>query len=191
MARNSLSPGFLKIFYTSNTHPHLQVLPVNPVAPAGAGTNLLDKSGASQLWTSAVADIVLFLKQYLDSASTIVSAEVWTQATPTSVPIFQATTALGVAGTAVGAAVPWAQVRQSFRAANGSRAVYQVMESVLAVDLKVSAPLYGGAAMLQASANYLTGSSSVVWSRDNSYLANGIRAVTKTNDKLRKKYLVP
>lgn len=191
MARNSLSPGYLKIKYTSNAHPHVMTLPVNPVAPAGASTMLTDSSAAPQLWTSAVADIVLILKALLKTTASIDSAEVWTQATPTSVPIFQASVAVGVAGTSSAATVQWSQLAFSFRTAAGGRAKFVVLEGVNAVDNKYPAPLYAGNAAMQAVDSYLTGASCVVWGRDNAYIASGIQAVVKTNDALRKKFLNP
>lgn len=191
MARNSLSPGFLRIKYTSNGHNHVMTLPVNPSTPAGAGTQLIDSSAALQLWTSAVADIVLILKALLKTTDTISSAEIWTQATPTSVPIFQASTTVGVNGTSAAATVPWSQLAFSFRTTAGGRAKFVVLEGVNAVDFKYAAPLYSGNAAMQAVDTYLTGASSVVWGRDNHYIASGIQAVTKTNDALRKKYLNP
>lgn len=191
MARNSLSPGFLKIFYTSNGHPHVQTLPVNPVAPAGAATNLLDKSGASQLWTSAVADLVLIMKAVLHTTDSIDTAEIWTQASPTAVPIFQASSAIGVNGTSASVDQPFSQLRFSFRTSLGGRGVYTVLEGVTAPDQKFPAPLYGAVAAFAAIDAYLTGVNSVVWGRDNAYLSAGIRAVSKTNDTLRKAFLNP
>lgn len=191
MARNSLSPGYLKVFYTSNGHPHIQVLPVNPVAPAGAGTNLIDSGGSSQLWTSAVADLALIMKPFFHTTSSIDTAEIWTQATPTSIPLFQASTTVAVSGTATPPDIPFSQVRFSFRTTAGGKAVYQLMETRFTIDQKLSAPLYGGAAELQAVDSYLTGSSCVVWGRDNHYISSGIRYVSKINDGLRKKYLNP
>lgn len=152
---------------------------------------LTDSSASPQLWTAAVADIVLFLKQWLLAGDSITSAEVWTQASPTALPIFQASIAVGVAGTGTGATKPYSQARMSFRTKAGGRAAFQVMESFFAVDAKAVPPSYSGNAAPQATDAYLTGSSSVVWGRDNSYIAAGIRLVTKTNDKLRKKYLNP
>lgn len=191
MARNSLAPGFLKIFYTAQGHAHIMVLPVNPVAPAGNATNLLDSGGASQLWTAAVADIVLFLKGLLATTDTIDTAEIWTQASPTSVPIFQASMTVGVAGTVSSTGTPYVQLRMSFRTSAGGRAVFQVMEPVFVPDTVSSAPLYGGNTHLQAVLSYISGNSSVIWGRDNHYIASGIKAVTKVNDTLRKKYLNP
>jgi hypothetical protein len=189
--RNSLSPGFLKIFYTTNGHPHIMTLPVNPVAPAGNATQLTDSSGAPQLWTSVVADIVLFMKALIRAADSIDTAEIWTQATPTSVPIFQASTTVGVAGTNGGTVVPYSQTRFSFRTALGGKAVWQLMETPFAIDQKFSAPLYGGVGAFAAVDSYFTGASAAVWGRDNAYIAVGVRAVTKINDTLRKKYLNP
>lgn len=191
MARNSLSPGYVKFNYFANAHPHLMTVPVNPIAPAGAATQLTDSGGGTQLWTSFVADWVLLMKALLNTADSIVLAEMWTQATPTSVPLFQATTAIGVAGTGSTPAIALSQYRQSFRTKAGGRGVFMMMETIAAIDTKLRAPGYSSFAPSLAIDAYLTGSSSCAWGRDNAYMGAGIQVVTKINDKLRKKYFNP
>lgn len=188
---NSLSPGYVVINYTSNGHAHKQVLPVNPSTPAGPSTQLIDSSSALQLWTSFVTDWVLLLKPCFHTTDTIDTAEMWTQATSTSVPVLQDTTNIGVNGTSASAAIEWTQVTMSFRTANGSRALLKLLETPFANDTKWPAPLYSGITQFQDILSYLTGSSACVISRGGAYITSGIRAVSKTNDTLRKKFLVP
>jgi hypothetical protein len=138
-----------------------------------------------------VADWVLLMKALFVAADSIDFAEMWTQATPTSIPILQDTVTIGVAGTHGGADVEWCQLRMSFRTKAGGRAAVTFLETPFLPDLKYSAPGYSSTATLAAIASYLTGNSACVWGRDNSYIASGIFAVTKTNDTLRKKYLNP
>lgn len=189
--RNSLSPGFIRIFYTSNGHQHVQTLPVIPVAPAGAATMLTDSSGAPQAWTAAIADIVLFEKSFFKAPSSLDSAELWTQALPTAVPILQDSIGIGVAGTSGSPEIPYEQIRFSFRGSGGSKGVFLLLETKWPIDTKESAPLYGGNVEQQAVESYLTGASCVIVTRAGEYMSSGIRSVTKINDALRKRYLNP
>lgn len=191
MTVNSLAPGYVVFNYTSNGRSHKQVLPVNPVAPAGPSTLLRDSSGASQAWTSFVADWVLLLKDCFNTGSSIDSAEMWTQASPTSVPILQDTTTIGVAGTSASADVQDEQTVLTFRTSNGSRMLVKLIEAIFPVDVVRSGPLYGGVTEWAAFASYLTGSSACVWSRGGAYATSSIKGVTKTNDSLRKKTINP
>lgn len=191
MARNSLSPGYVRFSYTSNGHVHKQTLPVQPLAPAGSSTLLVDSSGAYQLWTAFVSDWVLLLKEVLVAADSIDFAEMWTQASPTAVPILQDTYSIGVAGVHAGSDTPWCQMRMSFRTKAGGRAAVTFLEPPYLPDLKYAAPGYDSTAALANIESYLTGSSACPWGRDNSYIASGIFAVSKTNDTLRKKFLAP
>lgn len=191
MAANSLSPGYVVFNYTSNGHTHKQTVPVIPVAPAGPATNLRDSSGASQLWTSFTADWVLLLKPFFHTTDSIDSAEMWTQASPSSVPLLQDTQSIGAAGTSASPDVPWSQLKMSFKTTLGGKAFVQLMEGITGADSKLLPPTYGGATGIAAFLSYLTGASACPVGRDGAYIARAVLAVSKINDTLRKKYLVP
>lgn len=189
MAVNSLHPGFVKIFYTSNGHPHEQVLPCNPSFDTSGGQWLVaTRAGGSITWTSAVDAYVPFLQNFLDTASTVNYAELWTEDYPTPNRLFRGAHPIGEAGVSVIAAFPYGQVVTTFRSQNGGLYRNYILEMGSTQVNDEFTPPFTGAPAVQNLATFLTGTSGWVLARDGGYPLAAIRALRKTNDALRKKY---
>jgi hypothetical protein len=185
---NCLAPGFIRLFYTSNSHPHVQVIPVSP-SGSGGSIQLTQKNGSLVDWDTAMISYVALARAIFHTADTFDSAEIFTQADCDSAPVFQDNmTFSGINGTQTPADVPWSQDVMTFRTVGGGRAKLQFMETVYAVDLHVPIP-GGSGSETDAIAAFATGSTSFITGRDNTYLAAPLNQTTKTNDQLRKKFL--
>lgn len=191
MASNCLAPGFVRVFYNSNTHEHRMTIPVFPVLPAGASTLLYEKGGATLAWLTGITAVITVIKARYPAAASFETAEIWTQADCESVPLLQDTQTLGIAGTLGSGATAYMQSLFTFRTQFGGRGKLMLMEPGGTVDVKSFPPTFGGDAALQAISDYVIGSTSIVYARDNSFNASAIKYISKVNDKLRKKYLNP
>lgn len=189
MAINCLAPGYTKIAYTSNAHPHTMVIPVLPDG-SGLAMHIKTKAGASIVWSVGVGALVALLAPMFDTTATFSGAEIYTQDDCASAPVFQDSMALAIAGTNGGSAFRFQQYAFSFRSVLGGRGFIKLMESDWqGNDQKV--PYAAMEATPKALADYLTGTTSLFYARDNSYLSACLNGVTKVNDELRKRYLNP
>lgn len=189
MPINSLYPSFVKIFYSANGHPHTMVLPVQMVLPAGNPPSLTLKNGTTQDWETCVGtNFVPLLAQVFNVASSFVSAEIWSMATPTADPVFVDAMTIGMVGQSGSPTVPYSQVSMTFRAADGGLFRLLLLEGTQGANARDDPP-FDGAANLNIS-NFLIGATSFVCARSGGYLIAPIRLLTKTNDKLRSKFLL-
>jgi len=190
MAINCLAPGYIKLFYSSNGHAHVQTIPVKPASVA-ANFHVLTKDNTNIDMAAAMTAFYAVWKPFFPATDSLDSFEQYTQANCASAPVFQGTgTLVGLVGTAGGANVPWAQCDLTFKSAAGGRGIFKMLENVLAVDSKTDLNSYGASPEGDLR-DYLIGSSSWFLARDGSYLSRPINLVTKTNDALRRKYLNP
>lgn len=187
MAANSLYPGFWRIHYTSNAHPHVMVVPVKPVNVGGSWF-FQDKQGNTVVGLVAAATAFINpLKPFMHTSSTFVDVELWTMSSPTADPVFQDVQPLGIAGTAATATIPREQFVGTFRTQGGSLWRLYLMEAVVQIDQVTNPPYNANYAALVTA---LTGLSSYVAGRDGTFLNSCVRFVAKENDALRKKYLL-
>jgi hypothetical protein len=190
MPNNSLYPGFIKLFYTSNTHGHLQVIPIQaPVDTGGGVWQVGKKGGANGLFSAEILTYVNVVKTLFPAASSFTFAELWTMASATADPVFQQTVNLAVAGTHGTGAQANAQLSVTFRSQAGGLYRGLFMESSYAVNVRDDAPL-GDASQNAYAATYAIANGSIVSARDGGFLTAVIRSLTKTNDKLREKFLL-
>lgn len=193
LAHNSLAPGFVKLFYNSNGHVHLSVLQVKPFPtlahPSGWGLDRADGVGSANSWETDITAYVTVLKANMHTSSTFTFAELWTKDTPEADPVFRATAALNIAGTNATAVQAFSQLAYTWRTADGGLLRTYQMEwaAGTSIDFELYPP-YSGASL--AIFNYLKGDSAVVFGRDNSRVIAGVRVLSKTNDALRKKYML-
>lgn len=191
MTKNSLSPGFFKLFYTSNGNLHVQTLPVkyDGIPTPGQSPNVLLQSGASQAAATAIGALVALLKPLHYTGSTFTRGEYWYQASATSSPVFiKSDDIVGGSGTSATTALPSGQAVVIFRTTAGGHLRFYVMEqSATTANACLYPPLFGGATTLQNLVNYIIGSTNFIVGRDGAYPTACVRWVTKYNDALRRK----
>jgi hypothetical protein len=190
MTVNCLAPGFIKLFYTSNSHPHVQTIGINPQNTTGS--ILTTKGGTTNAFDAAIDDIVALFKAMIKTTGSYTGAELYTQADCSSAPVFRFAYDLGgaQAGTASGATQVYQQLDMTYRTQLGGRFKLMFMEGAIEVnDVKQPVGVYSGA--IAAINAYLASDDNVIYARDNSYSGFALNVVTKVNDALRKKYLNP
>lgn len=186
MAGHSLSPGFIEIQYTYSNLLHKMRLPVQPGNgwATGVEPNLVQKNGVDVPMSTAVDAFITLIKTMFNAATEFVKAEAWFYPTGAGDPIWVYTHALGVAGTAGTPNTNMAQGVITFRTLIGGVFKLYLMEGAFTVNSRNSWPF--GAGNPTNVANYLIGSTSWVYGRDNGSLVVPMWFTTKTNDKLRK-----
>nr|CRY96496.1 hypothetical protein [uncultured prokaryote] len=188
MPINSLYPGFVKLFYNSNGHQHTQTLPVKPFVGVGGAWFLEAKNIVNNdVWQDMVTAYVDVFKTWLPNTGSITRAELWTMASPTATPVFADALPLSVAGTVAITPVALGQTSVTYRSATGGLYRWIGLEGSDAANAEAYPP-FGG--IHGALATYLTGATSFVVARDGGTLTAPIRLLSKTNDKLREKYLL-
>lgn len=190
MAINSLFPGFVKLFYTSNAHTHVQVIPVQVYSGVGGAWFLSEKaSSVGRTWVTSITDYVTAFRSAIPNGATVNFAELWTMADATADPIFRESTNFALAGTGgAGAAIANSQVTIAYRSQNGGLYKWVSVENNIVVNTIYQPPFT--ATQLVTLHTYLIGNTSCVSARDGGFLIAALRAISKTNDKLRKKFLL-
>lgn len=188
MASHSLYPGFVKLHYTSNTHPHVMVLPVIPGLVGSVWTVSKVLGGVYNPWTDAIDAFVIILKALLNTADTIDSADLYQLASPTSVPVFRSTYLIGVNGTQSTATVPWEQMVWTFRNDDGGHLKVYLMEGVFPLNYRKTYSAAGSTAV--ALFDFVMSGAGFIFSRDEGIPIAPIFVTTKENDALRKRYLL-
>lgn len=190
MAKHSLYPGFVKIHYTSNAHPHVQVLPIgDDPTPSGDSFTIPTRGSGAVDWQTAVTDFVTLEAALMDDASNFSSAEIYNfEAFPGPADFLQGFS-LNIDGTAAGAAVAYAQMVMPFKGTASSAVRPSLMESVEPTDTRYS---YADAGVPErAILDYILGDDDWIVTRGGSFPTVSLGFVTKINDKLRKRYFNP
>lgn len=187
MAINSLSPGFVNIYYTTATRTHKQTLPVIPdgVLTPGIMPDLLQYDGNPVDLDTAVNTYVDTIKGLFNTSTSFVFAELWSQPTPEDDPLFIFQVELGIVGTNAGTPVLYSQVSTTFRTHLGGLYRNVLLETIMATNLRDDFPFTNGT--ITALYNFLKGPTSFVYGRDGGKIVAAIRMMTKTNDMLRKR----
>lgn len=188
MASHSLYPGFVKLHYTSNTHPHLQVLPVIPALASGIWTVAKVLGGVYADWTTAIDAYVVILKALFPLEATIDSAELYTIGAVGDSPIFRATHPIGVAGTTDDPVVVWGEAVHTLRADNGGILKLYLMENINGGENHL--PYASCAPVNKALFDFVQSSAGFIFARDGGVPISPLFLTTKTNDQLRKRFLL-
>jgi len=190
MPRHSLYPAFVKIRYTSNGHPHDQVLPVSATpAAAGASFTIPNRGGSPVDWATAVDAYVVVMKAIFAAESSIDFAELFELEATTAPPSFLASHPIGVAGTHGAAPVPFAQVVVPFKGLGGGGMRPYYLETPYPNEIRESYP--SGDTALDALIAWVLGANDVFCTRGGGFPAASLGFVTKINDELRKRYFNP
>lgn len=187
MARNSLAPGFLRIFYIGPQNiQHVQTIGVKPSSVTPGSATIQSRDNTSYNLAAAWAIMKVPWKGLMAATVTWQQMDLWSQPTPSDDPIFVETLALNEVGTNGTASIANSQILFSWRALGGGRGKTVFLEASATVNQVLKPPAYGNAQQL-AVVTYLTGPSCIVYARDNSYPGVVPKAFTKTNDAMRKK----
>lgn len=185
---NCLAPGFFRLFYNSNGHDHVLTAGIDPGNPTASIWNT--RGGSTNAFDAALDDFVALLRPWFNASDSFSGAEVYTQADCDSAPVFQFAYDLGgpLAGTSGVADVPWSQASLTFKAAAGGKFRLQLMEQRVAVDENENLPT--GSAFVDNLVDWIMSGDNVLFARNNTFPVLPLHLVTKTNDKLREKYLL-
>lgn len=197
MAQNSLYPGYVVVHYTVAGRPHKQTIPVLPDATYTPGESPSNIDFV--LWDGAtVVSFAAAMDSYDDilddglnsTDGSITLAEFYQLATPTSDPEWVSVYEIGHAGGNAAATIPYSQKTTTFRTSSGGYWKHVVMDQSAALNVEDAYPFAANTTQL-ALWNYLqTTAGQWVRGRDGGRIVSGINSVTKTNDALRKKYLL-
>ena len=189
MALNSLSPAYIRWRYVANGHHHTQTLCVKlaPGFTPGSEPSLLDHAGDDHAVIGALNVLGAFYEPFFKTTASFGLFEVWSQPLPTDEPVFIFAGVSTVVGTDTGAEVPACEQVFTFRTPSKGGMKLYFMESNSAVNASFDPP-YSNPVFSDLS-DYVTGSTSILYGRNGDAPIAPIRAVTKINDVLRRKYL--
>lgn len=190
MTVNTLAPGFVKLKYIgSQNFQHVMTFGVLNDNFALATPTIKTKDGTSVAINTAVAAYVTILKALVNASVTFQEFDLWSQPTPDDDPVWIYNASLAVIGTNSTAEVVNSQLVASYRSGGGGNGKVMILEQSYAVNNLYKPSGYGDAAKL-ALANYLVGNSSMVYARDNAFPVTVPRMMTKTNDPMRKRFVL-
>lgn len=187
MAINDLAPGFIKLFYNSNGHNHVDTIPIRFSGTPIPGTmpNLLDAGDNVVTALVGLTAYITALKPLLHTSAAYTGYEVYSKAIGFD-PLFVFGDDLNIPGTSAVAAVPDSEAVFTFRTAQGGVAKVYVMEGSSATNLRVAART-GAAGVVGTVTTFMLGSTNIRIGRDTAKIISGIYFTTKINDALRKK----
>jgi hypothetical protein len=188
MAQNSIYPGFIKIYYESGSHPHVHTIGItNPLGGINSST-VQNKGGTANSTGAAVNTYLTALKTVMPTTANFKYWELFKMANPTAVPVLVDTGLLNIPGTNVGGVRALGQITYSYRSDTGGIGKIVMMETSIDLNVLIETPFPSGTHLTIST--YLTGSTSIVTARDGGFPMVVTKAVTKTNDALRKKYFL-
>lgn len=182
---HSLAPSFLKVFYTSSGHVHVQLLPVYGHYVLG-DVYLVSNAGSDILFHTAVDAYVQRYKALFNVGDAINYVEYWEQADENADPVWKETYEVAVSGTNNGADVANSETVYTFRCDDGSLLKVYAMENANLYTFYDRAPLTSGSN--KDFADWVVGSTGIIQSRAGGRPSAVISARSKINDILRKKY---
>jgi hypothetical protein len=189
MANNSRSPAYIVWRYVANGHHHTQTLCVKlkPGFVPGEEPNVFLHDGTDQPATDALNALGTFYQPFFKTTAKFGLYEVWSQPEPEDEPVFIFAGTTDISGTDTGAEVTAAEQVFTFRTSvRGGMKLY-FMEPTSAINASFDPP-YSNPVFSDLS-DFVCGATSPLFGRNNSPPIAPIRAVTKINDVLRRKYL--
>lgn len=189
MPRHSLFPNSVTIKYTTNGHPHKQVIPVGVVAGSSPGWTLPTKDGGTVDWRTAVEDYALLIAAIINDGDTIDSAELYTYEATSSPAEFLSAHTIAQPGLSAGAPAEWDQVVFPFKAIGGTFLRLTLLESVIPADGRDT---FGGEsnAGMCAIMEFILSDDSWLKTRGGDFPLISLGWVSKENDKLRKSFFL-
>jgi hypothetical protein len=192
VTENSLSPAFVRIFYSSVFGPHVQTIPTRAwTPPAGGFTHgsFLDWTNTARDAADMIADMVAAEADTMITDSVFTSYLIFTQASATDDPILVDGAALSVFG---GDATPgWykaVETTYSLLDTSGSKAKLVLLDSATQNTFDAVAVITDLTAAQQAVMTEFT-STGNGWSSRAGFRPSTFRRSTKTlNEKLRRAY---
>lgn len=192
--RHDLCPGFVKIHYARPACSHTQVIGVNydGIPTPGSDPTLVCKNATTVLGSTGVAAYVAQAKKLFNAEMVFSSWEFWYKATSDSEPTWiHDGVFVGTTGTFGGGTNVAGEGILTFRTADHGLLRLYFMETGFGANEKKLPTTFGGATQIQDVYNYCIGATTWLYGRDNSYPINATAWVSKVNDILRKKLLVP
>lgn len=189
MTQYSLSPAFIKLTYTYSTRVHVATLPVIPEGAIEVGTepDVKLNLGGNLGFSEAIDNYADAIAPFINNGEAIAGASFWSQPTPEDDPIWVYEVTLGVAGTNASAVTPHMQRLFTWRTSLGNLMKTVLMDVPGTVNVRGTPP-YGG--INATFATWFLGANNFVVGRDGGIPVAAIKYYTKTNDALRRKYIV-
>lgn len=186
---NDLAPGFIRISYTSTFGSHRQTIPIlSPTFDSGLGVWKVKKADSTSiLWTDGVDELVLWEKPFCGSSTTITGAELYTKNVGDP-PVLVDTYGLAVAGTGGGGVQKASQAVMTYKGGGGGYGKIMLLDTVLAPNARTLPPSFGGITDFVNLWAYLLSDVNIVATRGGGFPLLILKGLTKTNDKLRRKY---
>lgn len=190
MAENSISPGYIRIYYQDASFIHKMQLGVNSDFVETLGEYLVEeKGGATDNWKDKVDEWIALMRPLTHTSMSWLYAELWQADFESGEETFKALHEIGVAGTSVTVTEATRGTTWSYFTTGGGNGKVVLLGSVAALNSAYRPPAYG-ATTIKAVADYLASGESFVYARDNTYPALVGRVLTKTFDALRKKVVL-
>lgn len=190
MVIQTLDPGYVKLYYTSNGHEHVAILPTRfPTSPTVGEEPYVHQNSAdddSVLLSAALADYATIWQLFYKATDSLNYAEAWKKPTPTADPQYIWTEPIGVNGTSTNANVPFGQLTITFRTVGGGIYKHTLMESVVGHTVRDVYP-FASSAWKQLS-DYLVGGEGWLIGRDDTKLIAPYRTTGNINKALRRRY---
>lgn len=189
MTVNSLSPGFVKLAYNSNGHDHIMTLPCVPYGTVTPGVEpqfTINNDGSLDM-EDAVGAFVEAIDHLFHTGTSFGEATFWSQPTPDDDPLWIYSYTEGAAGASGTANVALSECVMSFRTNLGGLLKLYLMEGWVPVNTRDVPPWAAG---FLSVFTYMSGSTGWVRGRDNGKVVGYINVTAKTNDALRKKFVL-
>jgi hypothetical protein len=192
MAHNSISPGFVKLYYTTTSITHVQTIPVIPSGTPTVGVmpNLTPLTGGPITLGQFMTDYMAVFRPFFSTITSVQSAEFWYAPTPTSDPIWIYDHPINLPGLTGAAASLMVQAVMTFRTALGGILKTYLMEpnSAIVANQRTAGASLAGINLNYS--NYIKGATSCFFGRDNASPQVPIFLTTKVNDALRKRRML-
>lgn len=185
---DGLFPAWIYFYYQTEFGQHRMTVPVQTDGTAGSDSTLELKGGSVENWRVAAGTYSALIAACYPPQTTITYAELWWKVGPTASPTYEDTFELLDVGTNTNPSIKAAQITFSWRTNNGGNGRTVLMDCVYAPNQSVRPPFTSLGTPFTNLTTYILGATSPVIGRDNGKPVAGIRATTKTNDALRKRY---
>lgn len=192
MARFSLAPGFVKLFYARGAVQHVMTLCVkyDGTPTPGSMPTVFQRDNVVTAVSTPIGAFVDEMLPCFGTDTSFTHYECWYKPSVDSDPLYIYTGLLASkTGTAAGTGKVAGELVCVLRSIAGHIMKVYMMESGLTNSEVFNPPTYGGSVVADVFA-YLLSDSNIFIARDGSYPVAGVRALGKTNDALRKRLIL-